>query len=151
MATGAFSNFPSSLGGPTLEQEREMLRRGKPIRPADRMSMDSRGKQKSDGTDGSGSKSIKIDERSQAYANFGYAQQKRAEYYDSRKNMDANAPEANVHECVMALYEIKSYVSAEQFYVAYDKLTFGPPVGRLGFLSLSEEERVGWVERQRQG
>ncbi|KAF7120217.1 hypothetical protein RHSIM_Rhsim13G0129300 [Rhododendron simsii] len=73
LAIGAFVGYPSTLGGPTAEDEREMMRQGKPIRMADQMSMDSRGKKKSDGTGGSSSKSIKIDEKSQAYATFGYA------------------------------------------------------------------------------
>ncbi|KAI8567587.1 hypothetical protein RHMOL_Rhmol02G0133400 [Rhododendron molle] len=77
LATSAFAGYPSTLGGPTAEGERKMMRQGKSIRMADQMSMDSRGKRKSDGTGGSSSKSIKIDERSQAYATFGYAQQKR--------------------------------------------------------------------------
>ncbi|KAF7150170.1 hypothetical protein RHSIM_Rhsim02G0181300 [Rhododendron simsii] len=70
LATSAFVGYPSTLGGPTAEDESEMMRKGKPIRIADQMSMDSRGKRKSDGTGGSSGKSIKIDERSQAYATF---------------------------------------------------------------------------------
>ncbi|KAG5516177.1 hypothetical protein RHGRI_037025 [Rhododendron griersonianum] len=66
LATGAFAGYPSTLGGPTAEAEREMMRQGKPIQMVDQMSMNSGGKRKSDETGGSSTKSIKIDEKSQA-------------------------------------------------------------------------------------
>ncbi|KAG5552462.1 hypothetical protein RHGRI_010516 [Rhododendron griersonianum] len=98
LATGAFAGYPSTLGGPMAEAEREMMMQGKPIRMADQMSMDSRGKRKSDGTGGSSSKSIKIDGRSQAYATFGYAQQKRGENYEK-----LTADQFSIADCIKAL------------------------------------------------
>ncbi|KAI8525393.1 hypothetical protein RHMOL_Rhmol13G0226800 [Rhododendron molle] len=142
LATGAFSGYPSTLGGPTAEGEREMMRQGKSIRMVDQMSMDSRGKRKSDGTGGSSSKSIKIDERTQAYASFGYAQQKKGEYFEKM-----TADQFSVPDCIQALDEIASCFDEEQYYKAYEKLAFGPPTGRQGFMGLSIDRRVGWVQR----
>ncbi|KAI8535653.1 hypothetical protein RHMOL_Rhmol10G0191000 [Rhododendron molle] len=142
LATGAFSGYPSTLGCPTAEAEREMMMQGKPIRKADQMSMDLRGKRKSDGIGGSSSKSIKIDEKTQAYANFGYAQQKRGEYYEK-----LTSDQCSIEDCVKALDEIASFFNEEQYYKAYDMLAFGPPAGRQGFMGLSTERRIGWVER----
>ncbi|KAG5531385.1 hypothetical protein RHGRI_026117 [Rhododendron griersonianum] len=99
-----------------------MMRQGKAIRMADQMSMDSRGKRKSDGTGGSSSKSIKIDEKSQAYATFGYAQQKRGEYYEK-----LTADQFSIADCIKALDEIASFFDEEQYYKAHDLLAFGPP------------------------
>ncbi|KAI8573552.1 hypothetical protein RHMOL_Rhmol01G0286300 [Rhododendron molle] len=142
LATGAFAGYPSTLGGPTAEGEREMMRQGKSIRMADQMSMDLRGKRKSDGTGGSSSKSIKIDERTQAYATFGYAQQKKGEYFEKM-----TADQFSVPDCIQALDEIASCFDEEQYYKAYEKLAFGPPTGRQGFMGLSIDRRVGWVQR----
>ncbi|KAI8566088.1 hypothetical protein RHMOL_Rhmol02G0012300 [Rhododendron molle] len=74
LATGAFSGYPSTLGGPTAEGEREMMRQGKSIR--------------------------------------------------------------------MALDEIASCFDEEQYYKAYEKLAFGPPTGRQGFMGLSIDRRI---------
>ncbi|KAI8532111.1 hypothetical protein RHMOL_Rhmol11G0187800 [Rhododendron molle] len=137
LATGAFAGYPSTLGGPTAKGEREMMRQGKSIRMADQMSMDSRGKRKSDGTGGSSSKSIKIDERTQAYATFGYAQQKKGEYFEKM-----TVDQFSVLDCIQALDEIASWFDEEQYYKAYEKLAFGPPTGRQGFMGLSIDRRT---------
>ncbi|KAF7133174.1 hypothetical protein RHSIM_Rhsim09G0057100 [Rhododendron simsii] len=142
LATGAFVGYPSTLDGPTAEDEREMMRQGKPIRMADQMSMDSRGKRKSDETGGSSSKSIKIDEKSQAYATFGYAQQKRVEYFKK-----LTADRLSIADCIKAVDEIASFFDEDQYYKAYDILAFGSPAGRQGFMGLSTDRRIGWVER----
>ncbi|KAG5535832.1 hypothetical protein RHGRI_023561 [Rhododendron griersonianum] len=106
-ATGAFVGYPSTLGCPTAEAEREIMRQGKPIRMADQMLMDSRGKRKSDGT----------------------------------------ADQFSITDCITALDEIASCFDEEKYYKAYDMLAFGPPNGRQGFMGLSTERRIGWVER----
>ncbi|KAI8535684.1 hypothetical protein RHMOL_Rhmol10G0192900 [Rhododendron molle] len=98
LATGAFAGYPRTLGSPTVEAEREMMRQDKPIRMADKMLIDSRGKRKSYETNGSSSKSFKINEKSQAYASFGYAQQKRGEYFEKM-----TVDQFSIDYCIVAL------------------------------------------------